>query len=35
MLFKNLIFHRLPAQWTLTAAPAKVAGWPARSRAYA
>jgi hypothetical protein len=30
MLFKNLVFHRLPAKWTLSAAP-KAAGWPARS----
>jgi hypothetical protein len=27
MLSKNLVFHRLPAEWTLTAAPAKAAGW--------
>jgi hypothetical protein len=23
MLFNNLVFHRLPAEWTLAAAPAK------------
>jgi hypothetical protein len=31
MLFNNLVFHRLPAEWTLAAAPAKATGWPARS----
>jgi hypothetical protein len=31
MLFNNLVFHRLPAEWTLAAAPAKAAGRRARS----